>query len=154
MDTTGEGCANFFVWLGVGLVVLLTLVVPIAAFLLNPQEGLPFLFLGIPVFAYFLAGFLGFENHKVFLGALYGSIGIGVILLLRLIFLQVRETFAKDAPSGMAEALAIPVAVVVYGLVLWLLPKGLGEGKRKILSPILKFIVFLILSALVYLIYR
>ena len=154
MDTTGDGCINFFVWLAIGLMVLFTLVLPVTAFYFDPEGGSPFLILGLAAFSYWIASFFDFEDHKVFSIVLKGSLGIGVILLVRLLFLYVRDTFSRDPRSGMAEVLAIPVAIVVYGLVFWLLSGWLSEDNWRILRPILKFLICLIISVLVYLIYR
>jgi hypothetical protein len=155
MDTTGDGCSNFFMWLAIVLVVIVTLVLPVAAFISDPAGGgAPFLIIGLAAFSYLIAWFWGFEEHKLFGIVLYGSLGIGVVLFVRLLFLDIRDTFARDPRSGMAEILAIPVAVLVYGLALWLLPQRLSEGTWRILRPILKWLAFLIISGLVYLIYR
>lgn len=155
MDTTGDGCTNFFVWLAIGLLVLLTLVFPVAAFIIDPDRaGLPVMILGLAAFSHLIAWFFGFEDHKVFGIVWYGFTGIGVILVIRLILLHIRDTFARDPRSGMAEALAIPVSVVIYGLALWLLPAGLSEGNRKIVRQVLRFLILLVISGLVYLIYR
>jgi len=155
MDTTGDGCADFTAWLGIGLLVLMTLVVPVAVFIFDREGfGLPALFLGLTIFLSLIAWYFDFEDNKVFSVIQYGSGGIGVILLFRFIFLYIRDTFVRDARSGMAEALAIPVAVVVYGLVIWLLPEGLSAGKQKSILLVVKLSVFLIISGLVYLIYR
>ena len=159
MDTTGDGCTNFFMWLAVGVAVLmffvLPVVLPLLAFLSNRDENnFLVLLVGLTIFIAVVAGYFELLEHKRIRIFLYGVFGIGILAFFRLIFLHIRDTFAKDARSGMAELLAIPVGVVVYGLVIWLLPTGVSEGKRKILLQWVKLLVFLIISGLVYLIYR
>jgi hypothetical protein len=156
MNTTGDGCEEkFFFWLAIGMFVLVTLVIPVTAFVFDREgAGLAILLIGLAAFFSPFSSFFGVDDNKIVDILIYGCFSMGVILFLRSIILYIRDLFVKDPQSGMAEVLAIPVAAVVYGLIFFPLAEKLSKGGQQILRQVVKFLVILIVSGLVYLIYR
>jgi len=160
MSGTGESCSEkFIMWLAIGLMVFIVFVVPVVvplvAFMFNRDAGsLLLLILGLAIFSSIIAVYFDFWDRGIYRYIFYGIAGIGVLALVGVVIPQIRDTFAKDTKSGVAELIAIPVALVVYGLVTMLVPVGASEGYRKLLLGVARLLTILIISVLIYLIYR